>query len=144
MIPELSDDGLLPPGIHRASIGEIERQFVKFDRSDRRFRIYAGLKRLIEEVRKLPFIQAMYLAGSFVSSKPEPNDFDCLLTIDGESFPQELRPFEYRIVSRRAAAKEFGGDVIAVVAGSELHWRYMDFFQTSRDGTPVGMIELIP
>ncbi len=91
----------------------------------------------------MPFVQHVYLAGSYVTSKPEPNDFDCLLVIDRERFPKEIRPFEYRVVSRRAAAKDFGGDIITVVEGETLHVRYLDFFQTTRDGVPVGIVELV-
>ncbi len=91
----------------------------------------------------MSFIKHVYIAGSYVTAKPEPNDFDCLLVVDGEQFPKELRPFEYRVMSRRAAAKEFGGDVVTVAEGNELHRHYLNFFQTTRDGIAVGMVELI-
>jgi hypothetical protein len=142
MIPPLTHAGLLPPGIHRATIAEFEEQFVRFQRSDRRLRIYDGLRRLLAEIRKFPFVQHVFVAGSYVSGKPEPNDFDCLLVVDAQQFPKELRPFEFRVLSRRAAAKDFGGDVVTVAEGSELHRHYLHFFQTTRDGTPVGMVEL--
>jgi hypothetical protein len=65
-----------------------------------------------------------------------------LLVVDAQNFPKELRPFEYRVLSRRTATRHFGGDVVTVAAGSELHRHYLDFFQTTRDGIPVGMVEL--
>src|SRR5437016_2816872 len=117
MIPAFLKSGLLPPGIHRATILEFEERFVQFDRSDRRIRIYAELRRLFEEVRKISFIKQIFIAGSFVTSKSEPNDFDCLLVIDGERFPVDVRPSEYQVVSRRAAMRAFHGDVISVVEG---------------------------
>jgi hypothetical protein len=85
----------------------------------------------------------LYVAGSFVTAKAEPNDFDCLLVISRGQFPKEVRPFEYRVLSRRRAAKNFGGDVITVVENDPLHRRYLDFFQTTRDGKKVGIVELI-
>jgi hypothetical protein len=142
MIPLFSPAGLLPAGIHSATIAECEERFAQFDQSDRRIRLFENVRRLYEEVRKVPFIRQMFLVGSFVTAKSEPNDFDCLLVIDGDQFPSELRPFEYRLVTRRAAAREFGGDVVSVIDGSELHRRYLAFFQTTRDGDPAGIIEL--
>lgn len=143
MIPPLTDAGLLPPGIHCATIAEFEGRFTQFQRSDRRLRVFDGLRRLLAEVRKMPFIKHVYIAGSFATAKPEPNDFDCLLVVDGEQYPKELRPFEYRVLSRRAAARDFGGDVVTVAEGGELHRHYFDFFQTTREGVSVGMVELI-
>jgi hypothetical protein len=144
MIPPLTDAGLLPPGIHSATITEFEGRFVCFQRSDRRLRVFDGLQRLLVEVRRMSFIKHIYIAGSYVTAKAEPNDFDCLLVVDGEQFPKELRPFEYRVLSRRPAAREFGGDVVTVADGSELHRHYLDFFQSTRDGIAVGMVELMP
>jgi hypothetical protein len=83
------------------------------------------------------------VAGSFVTSKPEPNDFDCLLVLDPDKVPAELRPFEYRIVSRAAAKRAFKGDVVVVAEGSRLHSEYLQFFQTTRDGEPVGIVEVV-
>jgi hypothetical protein len=143
MIPPLTEAGLLPPGIHGATTSEFEDRFVRFQRSDRRMRLFDGLQRLLTEIRKISFIEQVFIAGSYVSAKPEPNDFDCLLVVNAEQFPAELRPFEYRVVSRRAAAKDFGGDVVTVAGGTEMHRHYLAFFQTTRDGTAVGMVELI-
>jgi hypothetical protein len=129
MIPPLSESGFLPPGIHAATLTEFEERFVHFDRSDRRIRIFNGMRMLFAAIRKVDFIRRVYVAGSFVSAKAEPNDFDCLLVLDGAGFPQTLRPFEYQLVSRRAARKEFGGDVITVLEGSELHRSYLSSFK---------------
>lgn len=104
----------------------------------------SSIKRLLDEVWNLSFIKQVLMVGSFVTAKSEPNDFDALLVIDGQRFPSELRPFEYRVISRRSASKEFGGDVIAVVDGGDLHRRYLDFFQTTRDGLPMGIVEIVP
>lgn len=49
MIPEFNEDGLLPPGIHRATLEEFKERFVIFNRSDRRLRVFEGLNQLIQE-----------------------------------------------------------------------------------------------
>ena len=84
----------------------------------------------------------MLIAGSFVTAKPEPNDFDCLLILDPEIRRRELRPFEYRIVSRSMARKAFGGDVVALTDGSAECNEYLEFFAHNRNGDTIGLVEI--
>jgi hypothetical protein len=143
MIPAFLDSGFLPPGIHQATVTELEDRFARFERSDRRIHIYAEIRRLFEAIRRISFIKRVFVAGSFVTAKPEPNDFDCLIVIDYELFPPEVRPFEYQVISRREARRIFRGDVVSVVEGTDLCGKYMQFFQSSRDGEPIGMVEVL-
>ncbi len=85
MIPEFDDDGYLPPGIHLATVEEIDTRFGEASEL-RRVQMEslvwmiglaqrAGAKRII-------------INGSFVTDKMEPNDVDCVLLI-GEGFPHD-------------------------------------------------------
>jgi hypothetical protein len=142
MIPTFAPNACLPPGIHRATFAEFEAIFSRFDRSDRRISICRRIRQLFDEVRRLGFVKRMLVAGSFVTAKPEPNDFDCLLILDPEVRQRELRPFEYRVVSRGAARKAFGGDVIALTAGSSECDEYLEFFAHNRNGDRIGLVEI--
>jgi hypothetical protein len=142
MIPEFDDEGDLPPGIHRATQKQFEERFVRFSRSDRRLRIYEGLARLLDEVGKMEMVKQVYVAGSYVSSKAEPNDFDCLIVVVGSTTYRTLRPLEYRLFHRPMARRAFGGDVVTVVDGSPEHDEYFAFFQGKRGGKRVGIIEI--
>jgi hypothetical protein len=121
MIPAFTEDGFLPEGIHRATRKDFEERFVIFDGSDRRFRIYDKLAKLIDEAAKSGIIKRIVVAGSFVTAKPDPNDFDCLLVLDASIVGRTLRPFEYNLVSRKAARRMFGGDTVPAFEG-RLHW----------------------
>ena len=92
MIPDFEPNGLLPSGIHPARIEEFAERFVYFDQSDRRFRVFEKLKALIDEARSSGIVRRIFLAGSFVTDKPEPNDFDCILVLDPVIVGQSLRP----------------------------------------------------
>jgi hypothetical protein len=76
MIPPFDDSGFLPPGIHPATLAEI----------DARFGVQSELRRMhIESIRRMVELAArtgvrrIVLNGSFVTDIMEPNDVDCLL-----------------------------------------------------------------
>ena len=142
MIPDFKDDGFLPAGIHPATLEELEERFAFFDRSDQRLRVFEKLKALIGEAKRSGIVRCIYVAGSFVTDKPEPNDFDCILVLDPIIVGQKLRPFQYNLVSRRMARRIFGGDVVPVLDGSEQMLEYSNFFQTTRDGDQMGIVEI--
>ena len=72
-IPKFNTYGLLPPGIHPATMGEVENVFA-FS-AKRRSLIEDGLKPVAKELAKMGASE-LYVDGSFVTEKPSPNDID--------------------------------------------------------------------
>lgn len=142
MIPEFNESGLLREGIHRATADEFRVRFAIFDRSDRRLRIFEQVERLLDEAAKSGIVKRIFVGGSFVTAKPEPNDFDVVLVFDASILERDLRPFEYNLLSRKMACRLFGGDVMPALDGSAALDEYLEFFQTTRDGRRVGMVEI--
>ena len=143
MIPDFTAAGCLPPGVHSATRKEFEDRFVVFDVSDRRFRLYEQLGRMLDEAGKSGIVKRVVVVGSFVTAEPGPNDFDCIFVLDASLVGRKLRPFEYNLVSRKAARRIFGGDVVSAIEGSKALEVYLEFFQTSRDGERVGVLEIL-
>lgn len=83
MIPPFEDNGLLPAGIHRATVDEIEQRFGRS--TEVRQAHFQSVRRLLEMILGQPGILRVILKGSFVTDVPEPNDVDCEILID-ESF----------------------------------------------------------
>ena len=142
MLPEFTQKGLLPAGVHRATLEEFEQRFIYFDHSDRRYRLFDKFRELHRQARGSGIVQRMLVGGSFVTSKPEPNDFDCILVVDPAVQNRNLLPTEYNLDSRTRARRLFGGDVIAVVEGSVNYHMYMSFFQHTREQVGVGIVEV--
>lgn len=142
MIPDFTSDGVLPPGIHTTTLGEFERRFSVFDRSDRRKKLFVKLNRLVQEAQKSGIAKRILIAGSFVTDKPEPNDFDCVLVLDPVVLDKSLPPYQYNLVSRKMARRIFGGDVMPALVGSKALAEYIEFFQTTRDGHSMGIVEI--
>ena len=52
-IPNLSEQGLLPPGIYDCSLEEIGERFGTFQSTDRRPRLYEKLQAFLQQVRSI-------------------------------------------------------------------------------------------
>jgi len=142
MIPEFTEAGLLPPGIHRATFEEFERRFAYFDRSDRRFRIFDKLRELHQQAKMSGIVRRILIGGSFVTDKPEPNDFDCILVLDPAIEGHELRPMEYNVASGKMACRIFRGDIYSYLDGIPALHKFTKFFQFTRELEPMGIVEI--
>lgn len=85
MIPALTKNGYLPHGRHSTTIEEVESQFVPPDNPVRQsmWSDWIALTDLIREtVGELP---AVWIGGSFVTSKDEPGDIDVVYVLKRET-----------------------------------------------------------
>jgi len=142
MLPEFTEDGLLPAGIHRATLAQFKERFAVFSRSDRRFQIGKQIERLIADARRSEIVRSVLMAGSYVTAKAEPNDFDCILVLDQSVVGTALAPFQYNLVSRKMARRMYGGDVTPAIEGSAALEEYIEFFQRTREGKQAGIVEI--
>jgi hypothetical protein len=132
-IPNLDENGLLPPGIYDCSLEEVEERFGTFQSTDRRYRIYEQLQAFLAEVRSTNLVVAVIINGSFVTSKHDPGDVDLILVLSREhDFNAELRPFEYNVLSRRRVRKRYEIDVLIAREDSLEYEEYTEFFQQVR------------
>jgi hypothetical protein len=72
-IPKLNAYGLLPPGIHEASMAEVEQRFGVGPK--RAYLVEQGLKPVVQELMQMG-ITELYLDGSFTTDKVSPGDVD--------------------------------------------------------------------
>jgi hypothetical protein len=103
----LDDRNLLPPGIHEASLKEVEEQFARFQKSDRRIALFRKLNDYITALRKAQCGCAVILDGSFVMGCVDgPDDIDLILVLPGGwDWDAELKPYQYNLVSKRRVRK---------------------------------------
>ncbi len=83
VIPEFNDDGYLPPGVHPATLEEIEERFGV--ESELRHVQVQSVRWLVGLAREAG-VKRIALNGSFVTDAYEPNDVDCVLLIP-QDFP---------------------------------------------------------
>lgn len=132
MIPPFNETGCLPPGLHTATLGEVEDRFGHH--SELR-RVQMESVRWMVELAKLAGVQRVVLNGSFATDIMEPNDVDCVLLI-GRGFPRDA-----------AAEAELRGGLpfldMALVRQKRFDTMVEDVFATDRLNVPKGMVELI-
>ena len=129
MIPEFRRDGQLPAGIHLAEWTEFQQRFGQMPRR--------------EHLLKPAGCQAVYIDGSFVTTKPEPGDFDACWDITGIE-ADLVAPIFFDFANGRAAQKEqFGGEFFpAQLPEGDTGRNWLDFFQQDREGHPKGIVVL--
>lgn len=140
MIPVFKSNGLLPPGIHQGNWNEFKR---RFGGTPHRRKLLSGLETAARNL-KVAGCQRIFINGSFVTSKEQPNDFDALWDIEGVD-PEKLDPAFLDFSKRRAAQKDkylgefFPAQMIETGTGR----LFLDFFQIDKEtATPKGIVEI--
>jgi len=141
-IPDFDANGNLPPGIHKTTLPEVRARFAW---SAKREKLCSGLSRAIRNLAEAG-VKKLWIGGSFVSEKDEPNDVDgCwddlpgpvdvskldavfLETSPPRSSMKRKYGVDFLIARRRLADREAQGGTV------------LDFFQTDRDGNARGVL----
>ncbi|MEK7793593.1 MAG: hypothetical protein AAB353_03645 [Candidatus Hydrogenedentota bacterium] len=132
MIPPFDDSGVLPPGIHPATLSEIKS---RFGRESELRRVQMESIRWMVDLGMHAGVHRIVLNGSVVTDIMEPNDVDCVLLF---------------IAGRRrnhAAIRELRSGLpfldIAISDQKEFDRLTGDFFAEDRLGSPKGMVEVV-
>lgn len=104
--PDFDDKGDLPVGIHQATLADVVRHF-GFGSTQRRV-IARRLSRIYELTLGTGHLSRFIIFGSFVTSKPDPNDVDIFLLME-DAFSLGLISDEARIIFDHPAAQEVEG-----------------------------------
>jgi len=128
-MPDFVDIGglwkVLPPGVHDATLEEVEARFAS---SDHRKRLFAGFKEGVIALRKAG-CQKIFLDGSFVTEKPIPCDFDVCWDPMGVDI-SKLDPVFLDFSDRRKKQKErFHGEFFPANCLANGKHFFFDFFQ---------------
>lgn len=132
-IPAFSENGVLPAGIHDASLTDLEDRFGQFQRTDQRCQLFKRLVSLLQQVRSTRLFVFAIIDGSFVTDKDSPDDIDLILVVRAShDFQMNVRPFEYNVLSKRRIRQEFGFDAVIAREDHEELDDYLDFFSQVR------------
>ena len=138
MIPDFGPDGLLPHGRHEADDwGEVSRVF---GFTQKRQQLLVGLLACLRNLRAAGCVTA-FLDGSFVTSKPEPGDFDLAYDPAGVNVGL-LDPVITMVQPPRTAQKiKYGGDILPD-SFNGMTGVFVAFFQRTRDGGRKGIVAI--
>ncbi|MFA7204634.1 MAG: hypothetical protein WC188_13105 [Candidatus Caldatribacteriota bacterium] len=138
MIPDFNKHGNLPAGIYRASIDDIEKRFGL--NSKKRISLFSTFNNFLELI--IPFktnIKQIILDGSFVTTKENPGDIDCIILIkDNTRYTPE-------IVDKLVNAKKLYNIHLFIREERNIkeYKKLLDLFSKDRDLKLKGVIEVV-
>lgn len=141
-IPEFTDSGDLPVGVHLASLPEV---LSRFGTGSRRRRILAlRVQRAFRIAADTGHLARFVVFGSFVTQKTEPNDVNVFLIMDDNFDVGEQDRESAILFDHTSAQTQFGCSVLwlrrlAALGGEEAA---IADWQIKRDGTERGIIEI--
>jgi len=137
---QLTTDGKLPAGVHQQAWEDFE---VQFGFSLRRAAILGRVVLALQHLAQAG-VRRVFVGGSFVTTKRAPKDMDVLYDTTGAD-ASAVHPLfldlsrEGRIVMLSTFGAEFfPADLIEGSTDKTM----LEFFQQTRDGQPVGVIEI--
>jgi hypothetical protein len=140
MIPAPNAIGELPPGMHLATLAEVEAVFAT---TPRRRRLFEGLRRALQNLHAAG-VRRVFIDGSFVTTKADPNDIDGCWEWTAEVHLDLLDPVLLDFAQARQAMRDkYGVDFfLATWVEAGLGLTFLDFFQRNREDTPKGIVQL--
>ena len=145
MLPALTQTGDLPAGIYDASWQEVEGRFGRG--SAKRIRAFATLRHLYELADRTGRLRRFIVFGSFVSNSAGPRDVDVVLIMDADFRLEQASRESRTLFSHADAEARFGASVFWIREGmlDEGQMReFLETWQTKRDGTMRGIVEVKP
>ncbi len=139
---------LLSGGLHPMSLEEFRAIAVDpFPSSERRPMLYANLEAYLRQVAETGLTGSIWLDGSYLTHKQEPDDIDLVIVFDGTSanaLPDQAQQQLLILLDQNTQHGRYKLHVFAIEKDDNEGKNYwLGFFGTLRDGvTPKGMAEL--
>lgn len=143
MLPQFDSNGDLPVGVHPASSREVGNVFGSGNRE--RSIIFQRLERIHQIAVRTGHLARFIVFGSFVTEEERPNDVDVFIVFD-DSFDASTVDAEASVLLDHGLADaHFGASVFwlrrpAAFGGEDAT---IEFWQTKRDGTQRGIVEIV-
>lgn len=132
MIPPLQPNGTLPPGIYSTTIAEIEAAYPPVN--EQRAILNESLKQAIELLRTLDPALVIFVDGSYVTAKAEPNDVDMLI-VSGRFTERHLIAYLDQVCPVEAVSLDINVEPL-------MSNRIIDLFTVTRTGRAKGILQI--
>lgn len=130
---------MLPPGIHYATLAEVETTFAT---NECRRRLFGGLAKGCAVLADAG-CAVVFVDGSFVTGKPLPGDFDACWDpqgVDLTTLDPVLLDFSE---ARKSQKQKYYGEFFPSPALADGRRTFVEFFQVDREtGAPKGVIAI--
>jgi hypothetical protein len=142
-IPEFTDSGDLPLGVHPATLAEVIARFGRG--TTERFDVGRRLARIHGLAASTGGVRRFVVFGSFVTAKPAPNDVDVFLLMEdafavGKIEAAVLAVFDHQAAQERLGASVFWLRRLAALDGEKAT---VEYWQVTREGGRRGIVEIV-
>lgn len=140
-IPPFDENGNLPPGIHWADWSDFKQ---RFGTNLKRIGLIRGIEAVMEQL-KAAGCRTIYINGSFVTNKPDPNDFDACWDREDDVDIDYLRknaPIVLKYYDSPAQKAKYGGEIYPSDQPVNDSIISIDLFQRDRDLNRKGIIAI--
>jgi hypothetical protein len=140
VLPEFTEVGLLPEGLHKATWDEV---VARFGCSKRRRRLLAGLLEAAMNLRDAG-ARHLWLDGGFTTAKQDPMDYDCAWDpsgVDLSKVDPVLRDLNDLRTGRLRQKAKYRGEFLVGLEGQS-GMPYTLFFQQDQNGNTKGIVLL--
>jgi hypothetical protein len=139
VIPPFDQQGNLSPGEHHCTWDELENRYAT---TNHRIYLLNGLYAALENLSTAG-CHTVWINGSFISDKSQPNDYDACWDSD-QVDPDLLEPTLLNFAHPRNAMKrKYRGELfIADLPATPYGETFLEFFQKGRNGHNKGILRL--
>jgi hypothetical protein len=140
MMPVFCADGYLPEGLHRSTEAEVTFRFGSS--SPRRRRLAIRVRRWIELARQVG-ARRLFIDGSFVTGKADPDDVDAVIFLPSNFHDQVRRAIDSALELEQMLLTRRPEELFA--AEDETDWQeWVAFFSRTRetDARRKGLVEI--
>ncbi|WP_455591482.1 DUF6932 family protein [Bacteroides sp.] len=140
MIPDFNEKGYLDPGIYEATFEEVKD---KLGFSKRRQRLLGLMEGLLMECKQLS-CDIIYLDGSFVSTRLNPNDYDACWDTSSKDRESVINNVLASVLSSESEFQKqyYGGEISPAFDKSPCNLKItvLDYFQKTQEGDDKGIV----
>ena len=143
-LPAFDNRGDLPVGVHQAMLAEVIERF-GHGTPQREF-VTARLVHIYELARATGKLLRFIIFGSYVTTKPEPNDVDIVLVMTDNFEVAECNERTQSLFDHLGAQQVFGASVFSIRPSTALLVsvdEFIAYWQIKRDQSRHGIVEVI-
>jgi hypothetical protein len=142
VLPDLTAEGELPPGVHRTDWQDFHLRFGQS--SPRRIWLSRRLRAILDIASIDGKLLRVFVWGSFVTAKTDPRDLDLLLIMSDDFEVDRIPAARQSVFDSTRAKLMFESDVFWARAsiGDEALGLWLETYQISRSFKKRGIVEL--
>lgn len=134
-IPEFTELGLLPAGLHDCTLDELQRRF-DGGFASHRYRLFQRLRSYLLRVKDCGLVAWVAVDGSFVTTKEAPGDIDLVVVLHAtHDCAAVLTEEQIQILSKKWVSRHFEFDMFTAPEDSAECREWLEFF-TQVKGRP--------